>query len=94
MVPFADVVAFLAGKSVNITDQSPLRFVATTSTLATGINMDLGGVDGGVNSTVTWENLGGFTQIIDSSGNAVPEPSSSLMLVASLAAGTLVRKRR
>jgi hypothetical protein len=94
MVPFADVVAFLAGKSINITDQSPMRFVATTSTQANSINQDLGGVNGGVNSTVTWENLGGFTQIIDSSGNAVPEPSSSLLLIASLATGNLFRRRR
>lgn len=94
MVPFADVVSFLAGKSIQITDQSPTRFAAATSTQTNSLNQDLGGVNGGVNSTLTWEQLGGFTQIIYPSGQAVPEPSSSLLLIASLTAGTLARRRR
>jgi len=93
MVPFADVVSFLAGKSINITDQSPLRYVSATSTQGNSLNQDLGGVNGGVSSPTTWENLGGFSQTVYASGAAVPEPAAALLL-GMLSLPFLTRRRR
>jgi hypothetical protein len=92
MIPFADIVAFLGSLSnpINITDTSPLRFVAATSTQTNSLNQDIGGVSGGVNSTTTWNAIGAFTPPY----SPVPEPSSSLLLLGSLASGCLVRRRR
>jgi hypothetical protein len=93
MVPFADVRAFLATKSINITDQSPLRYVSATATQANSLNQDLGGVNGGVNSTSTWTQLGGFTQIVTAGGTVVPEPSTALLVVTALSVGAIRRRR-
>jgi hypothetical protein len=93
MVPFADVVGFLATKSININDQTALRYVAATSTSGNNLNQDLGGVNGGTGSTSTWEALGGFTQVVNSSGTVVvPEPTSTSLFA--FAALTVVATRR
>ena len=94
MVPFADVVGFLATKSIVITDQTSLRYIAATSTQANSINQDIGGVTGGTTSTSTWAALGGFTQVVNSSGTVVvPEPSTSLLALAGLTLAVTRRKR-
>jgi hypothetical protein len=93
MVPFADVAAFLATRSITITDQTALRYVSATSTQANSLNQDLGGVNGGVNSTLTWTQLGGFSQIVNASASAIPEPSASSLALTALAAGMLRRRR-
>lgn len=93
LVPFADVAAFLAGKSINITDQTPLRYVVATSTQANSLNQDLGGVNGGVNSTTTWEALGGFSQTVTANGTVVPEPTTGLLALFSVAS-LVIRRRR
>ncbi len=94
MVPFADVVGFLATKAINITDQTSLRYVAATSTSANNLNQDIGGVNGGTTSTATWESLGGFTQVVNSSGTVVvPESSSSLLALAGLTLVVSCRRR-
>ena len=95
MVPFADVVGFLAGRPepVAIDDESPLRFVVATSTQTNSLNQDLGAINGGVNSSVTWEQLGGFTPTISTSGQPVPEPASGMMAVGALALSVLRRRR-
>ena len=94
MVPFADVVGFLATKSINITDQTPLRYIAATSTSANNLNQDIGGINGGSSSTATWESLGGFSQIVNSSGTVVvPESSTPLLALAGLAIVVSRRKR-
>ena len=94
MVPFTDVVGFLATKSINITDQTSLRYVAATSTSANNLNQDIGGVNGGTTSTATWESLGGFTQVVNSSGTVVvPETSTSLLALVGLTLAVSRRKR-
>lgn len=93
MVPFADVVSFLAGRSIQITDQSALRFISATSTQTNSLNQDLGGVNGGVNSTTSWVDLGGFTAMVTANGTVVPEPSSILFSLLSFVATFLVRRR-
>jgi hypothetical protein len=95
MVPFADVVGFLSTtSSIQITDQSALRYVTATSTQTNSINQDLGGVDGGTKSGDTWVDLGGFTQTVTADGTLVPEPSSGLLVLASLTAALFIRRRR
>lgn len=94
MVPFADVVGFLATRSINITDQTSLRYIAATSTQANSINQDIGGVNGGTSSTSTWAALGGFTPVVNASGTVVvPEISTSLLTLAGLALAMSRRKR-
>lgn len=90
VVPFQQIVNFLAtaeGGSMTITDQSQLRYVVATSTQTNSLNQDLGGVDGGINSTVRWDAPGGgFTP--------VPEPSSGLLALGALTAALFIRRRR
>ncbi|WP_035603611.1 hypothetical protein [Haloferula sp. BvORR071] len=94
MMPFADIVGFLKNnKSINITDQSSLRYVVATSTQTNSLNQDLGGVNGGVNSAQTWSQLGGFSQTVNASGNTIPEPSSFVM-IAPLTLLAALRRRR
>ncbi|MES2438028.1 MAG: hypothetical protein V4584_03125 [Verrucomicrobiota bacterium] len=93
MVPFADVAGFLATKSININDLTPLRYVSATATQANSLNQDLGGVNGGVNSTTTWVQLGGFTQVVTAGGIVVPEPGVPLLALTALAA-VMARRRR
>lgn len=93
MVPFADVASFLAGKSINITDQTPLHYVSATSTQGNSLNQDLGGVNGGVNSTSSWTSLGGFSQTVYTSGTAVPELGSVTWIWGIFLSG-LIRRRR
>lgn len=95
LVPFTDVVSFLAGKSIHINDQSPLRYVSATSTNGNTLNQDLGGVNGGVNSATTWVNLGGFSSIVSATGSpAVPEPTSALLVLGSVMLFLAPRRRR
>lgn len=95
MFPFADVVAFLNTRSISITDQSPLRYVVATSTQSNSLNQDLGGVQGGVNSSITWEQLGGFSQIVYANGNTfIPEPSSACLAMTALVCLATSRRRR
>jgi hypothetical protein len=46
MVPFADVVGFLATQAININDQTPLRYISATASSANNLNGDFGGMDG------------------------------------------------
>ena len=86
MVPFADVIAVLG---TGVDDRTVFRYLAYTSTQGNNINQDYGGVDGTPASTSTWVSLGAF-----SSPASVPEPSSALSALSSLAAFLLLRKRR
>ena len=82
---FASLVSAVNGLSLSgvgtFNQNSPLRFIAATSQQANALNQDLNGVNGGVNSTTTWTDLGGFTQAFSVDGViAVPEPSSLVFL--------------
>lgn len=83
MVPFTDVVSFLSGKSIALNDQSPMRYVLATSTQTNSLNQDLGGINGGLNSSSTWSQLGGFTSIVNASGTVIPEPSVAMAMLIS-----------
>jgi hypothetical protein len=92
MIPFADLVAYLGSLSspINITDTTPLRFVVATSTQVNSLNQDIGGLPKNFDGSQTWENLGG----ISTPYTPVPEPSSSVLLLGTLAGFSLVRRRR
>lgn len=92
-VPFADVVAFL-GLNPNDADQKPLRYVVATSTQHNSLNQDLGAINGGVGSTSTWEQLGGFTPAMNASGALlVPEPSTTLLFACGVTFAATRRRR-
>jgi hypothetical protein len=85
LVPFGDIAAFLTAAmplkfngSTPFTENTPIRYVLGTSTQSNSFNQDLGGVNGQVNSSTTWTDLGGFTPTITPSG-AVPECSAALL---------------
>lgn len=94
LVPFSDVVAFLNTKSISINQNSPLQYVVATSTQSNSFNQDLGGVNGGVNSSSTWTALGGFSPMISASSPSIPECSPSLLVVLGAVASFGFRRRR
>ena len=73
-------------------DTSVFQLIAATSNQANSLNQDLNGIDGGINSSSTWTELGGFTPPVTSAGGVVPEPGISALLA--LAAALLFRRRR
>ena len=91
-IPFADLVSFL-GLNASDADQVPLRYVVATSTQHNSLNQDLGGVNGGIGSTSTWEELGGFTPSMNASGTLVPEPSSALLFACGITFAATRRRR-
>lgn len=93
LVPFGDLVAYLHTKGININDQSALRYVLATSTQHNSLNQDLGGVNGGINSSSTWTQLGGFSQPVNAYGLSVPEPSTFLLGSTFLLFASLRRRR-
>ena len=94
LLPFGDLVSYLATKGITINDQSPLRYVVATSTQHNSLNQDLGGVNGNINSSSTWIQLGGFSPTVNASGSVVPEPSSVLLASAALLLGLSRRRRK
>jgi hypothetical protein len=93
-IPFSSVVDALEVPSlgIHIDDTTPLRYIIATSTQGNSLNQDLGGVQGGVNSTTTWTDLGGFTPTVNVSGVPVPEPKTPLL--AGLMSLALSQRRR
>lgn len=85
LTPLADIAAFLTAAmplkfnaTTPFNENTPVRYVVVTSTQSNSFNQDLGGINGNLNSTLTWEVLGGFTPTITPSG-AVPECSAALL---------------
>ncbi len=93
MVPFQDVVSFLNTQGYSITDQTALRYVLATSTQPNSLNQDLGAVNGGVNSTTSWTDLGGFSPTMNAAGSALSVPETSSAWIGALGAVLLVRRR-
>ena len=83
LVDFSDIVSYLTGKGIKITDKTPLRYIAATSTQGNKLNADIAGVNGKTESGSTWTELGVFSETVTAAGNVilVPEPGSILLLV-------------
>ena len=97
VVPFADVLTALAAQSITgIDEDSTLRYVLGSSTQSNSLNQDLGGPNGGTNSTDTWEVLGAISNPISASGTPVstPEPDTAALLSLGLVALAVHRRKR
>ncbi len=68
-VPFQQIVNAFAAKSISITESSALRFVMATTTQMNALNVDIGGISGGISSTTTYSSLGVITSPLTSTGN-------------------------
>ena len=86
-IPFTDVVNQLALLGIAFDQNSTLTYVIATATQANSLNQDLNGVEGNVNSSLTWSQLGVLSNPMTASGMApVPEVSPALWIVLLLAA--------
>lgn len=95
-VPFQRIVNYLASTplpGIALTDAKAIRYVLGTSTQGNSLNQDLGGVNGGTNSSSTWAALGGFSPTVNATGTVVPEPGTvGILLLAG--AGLCLRRSR
>jgi hypothetical protein len=87
VVSFADVVSQLGIPGFG--PDTPVGFVAGSSTQANALNQDLNGPDGGTDSVLTWAQLGAI-----SSPRPVPEPGTAVLLMLGLGALAAARSRR
>jgi len=73
--------ALVALASININAATPLSYVIATATQNNSLNQDLGGVNGGINSTTTWAQLGGLSPLVNINGTAagIPEPATATL---------------
>lgn len=84
-VPLQDLVNRLALLGISGVDQNtPLQYVIGTSTQANALNQDLGGPNGGTNSSSTWAVLGATSLVYSASPTPVPEPGTAFLLGAGL----------
>jgi hypothetical protein len=92
-VPFNAIVTLLGSVAHNITidENTPVQYVAGTSQQDNALNQDLGGPDGGTNSSQTWADLGALSNPITATG--VPEPSSLPLLLLGLLGLAAARAR-
>lgn len=98
VVPFAEVVSAIDSLGLNgigpMDENNGMQYVTATSNNQNSLNQDLNGISGGLSSTSTWTQLGGFTETYLVSGESVPEPT---VWIQGVAAGMLlvgVRRRR
>ncbi len=98
VVPFSelvDAVTTLTGVTT-FDDTSPLAYIAATASQANSLNSDLNGVDGQVNSTITWTDLDGITPTVSVTGEPysnVPEPATTALAAGILALLILMLRR-
>jgi hypothetical protein len=85
----------LAGMSVDLATQ--FRYITATSTQANSLNQDLGGINGGISSSLTYQQLGAISVPITTTGVVAPEPSTIMLFGMSGAlflAGAAIRAYR
>jgi hypothetical protein len=89
VLPFSDIAAALANRGIfGFSASSPMQLVAATATQANSLNEDLNGVAGGINSTLSWDQLGASSLPYAPNGvTPIPEPSSVFLCSA---AGVLI----
>ncbi len=77
----------------SLTYESRIAFVAFTSTQDNALNQDLGGVDGGTSSGLSWAELGAITPPMGP-GGFVPEPGTYVQIGFFLLIGIAAMYRR
>lgn len=92
-VPFQDVVNALAAQGISFDDTQPYTLVAGTSTQPNALNQDLGGPDGGTDSSQSWADLGAVSDVTTPLA-AVPEPNTGTLLSLGLVAVAALKRRR
>lgn len=78
-MPLGQIAGFLATRNIAYDEFTPVRYVLATSTQGNSLNQDLGGVAGSINSSLTWEALGGFSPPATAVSGVIPEPSTVLL---------------
>jgi hypothetical protein len=92
-IPFSDIVAQLAAAGIAINQNSTLTYVIATATQANSLNQDLNGVAGGVNSSLTWSQLGALSNPMTAGGlTVVPEINPAV--IAGLLLAAVIAQRR
>ena len=96
-IPFVEVI--LAIESLGIVesfdDTSTVSYIAATSTQGNTLNSDINGIEGGVNSPVTWQDSEVISDESDLDGNpVVPEPATAALILGLGAAGFVLLRRR
>jgi hypothetical protein len=80
-VPLQDLVNQLAAIGIaNVDQNTPFQYVLGTSTQGNALNQDLGGPNGGSNSSSTWAALGATSNTYSAAGTPVPEPGAAQLL--------------
>ena len=95
-VPFTNVVSALTAVGITgFTTNSPMQLVAATATQPNSLNEDLNGVNGGINSSLSWSQLGGISETYAPNGVApVPEPSMALLIGGGFVLLCVFKRRR
>lgn len=94
ILPFTELQDAALAQGFTVTPGSAFRFVLGTSNQANSLNQDLNGVDGGVNSSVTWSELGATSPLLTKSVGIVPEPSTYALILTALGGGLGYAARR
>jgi hypothetical protein len=93
-IPFQDVIDQLANNGIlGFDENTPVNYVAGTSTQPNAFNQDLGGPQGGTTSTETWAALGALSDPTTVSGSPVPEPGSFELVALGFLGLTALRRR-
>jgi len=92
VIPFQDIVTQLGMPGFD--EDSPFQLVAGTSTQPNALNQDLGGPEGGDDSTQTWEDLGAMTTPFSPSGSPIPEPNTGALVGFGLVVLAAAKRRR
>lgn len=82
------------GKTVSITADSMLRWVAFTSNQRNAVNQDVYGLGNTKDAVVADTRFDSFAQVMDSHGNPIPEPTTYGMIFGLGLAGCLALRRR
>lgn len=97
IIPFNSLVSVVNSLSLSgigsFNENNVLQYVTATSNNQNSLNQDLNGISGGLSSSSTWTELGGFTEPVSATGMAVPEPSVWLQGIGVALALCLVRRR-
>lgn len=92
-IPIADITAAFAGKGISFNTNTIMQMVAATATQPNTLNQDLNGVNGSVNSSQSWAQLGAISEPYTSiSVQPVPEPAVTTMLLSGSVAFVLLRR--
>ncbi|MBI9019979.1 MAG: hypothetical protein JEZ10_01820 [Verrucomicrobia bacterium] len=77
---FRTIVDLLNAKGISLDQNTAINYVMATSTQDNALNMDLNGIDGGIGSTMTYDELGATSDTFSPTGDSVPEPAVMVLL--------------